>query len=255
MSAIMIEVQDVTLSLGGRTVLDRVGLRVRAGEMVGLLGPNGAGKTTLLKVLAGLVGPARVVLDGVEAATLSPRQRARAVSYLPQGNDLHWPMTAAEVVALGRHPHRAAPDRDRRAVARALAETDTQALAQRTVDRLSGGERARVLLARALAVEAPVLLADEPVAHLDPGHQLQVLALLRRRAEAGAAVVVVLHDLALAARHCHRVLVLDHGRVAADGPPAAVLDDSLLAQVYAITAARGQHQGVSYLLPWAAWPA
>lgn len=248
----MLEAQDVTIRLGGRTVLDRAGLRVKGGEMLGLLGPNGAGKTTLLKVLAGLVGPARVLLDGADAALLTPRQRARAVSFLPQGSDVHWPLSVADVVALGRHPHGADCARDRDAVARALAETDTQALARRPVNTLSGGERARVLLARALAVEAPVLLADEPVAHLDPGHQLQVLALLRRRADSGDAVVVVLHDLALATRHCHRVMVLDHGRVVADGPPAAVLDDSLLAQVYGVTAARGEHWGVPYLLPWAA---
>lgn len=248
----MLEAQDVTIRLGGRTVLDRAALRVKGGEMLGLLGPNGAGKTTLLKVLAGLVGPARVLLDGADAALLTPRQRARAVSFLPQGSDVHWPLPVADVVALGRHPHGADCVRDRDAVARALAETDTQALARRPVNTLSGGERARVLLARALAVEAPVLLADEPVAHLDPGHQLQVLALLRRRADSGDAVVVVLHDLALAARHCHRVLVLDHGRVVADGLPATVLDDTLLARVYGVTAARGEHLGVPYLLPWAA---
>lgn len=248
----MLEAQDVTISLGGRKVLDQVGLRVDGGEMLGLLGPNGAGKTTLLKVLAGLAGPARVLLDGADAGLLTPRQRARAVSYLPQGNDVHWPMRAAEVVALGRHPHGPGNAQDRSAIARALAETDTNALAHRPVNTLSGGERARVLLARALAVEAPVLLADEPVAHLDPGHQLQVLALLRRRAEAGDAVVVVLHDLALAARHCHRVMVLDQGRVVADGPPVATLDDALLAGVYGVTVARGEHLGVPYLLPWAA---
>lgn len=248
----IVEAHDVTIRLGGRMVLERIGLRVERGEVLGLLGPNGAGKTTLLKVLAGLAGPARVLLEGADAALLTPRQRARMVSFLPQGNDVHWPLPVADVVALGRHPHGADSVRDRSAVARALAETDTQALARRPVNTLSGGERARVLLARALAVEAPVLLADEPVAHLDPGHQLQVLALLRRRADSGDAVVVVLHDLALATRHCHRVMVLDHGRVVADGPPAAVLDDSLLARVYGITAARGEHLGEPYLLPWAA---
>ncbi len=248
----MLETQGVCITLGGRKVLDNVGLRVGGGEMLGLLGPNGAGKTTLLKVLAGLTGPARVLLDGTDAGLLTPSQRARAVSYLPQGNDVHWPMPAIDVVALGRHPHGPGNARDRDAIARALAETDSHSVAHRPVNTLSGGERARVLLARALAVEAPVLLADEPVAHLDPGHQLQVLALLRRRAEAGDAVVVVLHDLALAARFCHRVLVLDQGRVVADGRPAATLDDALLAGVYGITVLRGEYSGVPYLLPWAA---
>lgn len=254
----LLEVRDVSLSLGDRQVLDRVSLKIDGGEVLGLLGPNGAGKTTLLKIMAGVLGPARVLVDGTDAAALSPDQRARRVAYLPQGTDAAWPMTARDVVALGRLPHRvgwahdraAARRRDETAIARALAEADVNTLADRTMTALSGGERARVLLARALAVEAPVLLADEPVAHLDPGHQLQVLSLLRRRAEAGDAVVVVLHDLALAARHCHRVLVLDHGRMVAEGPPRHVLDDSLLAATYRIRATRGEHLGQPWLLPW-----
>lgn len=256
----VLEAHDISITLSGRDVLSHVGIRIAAGEILGLLGPNGAGKTTLIKVLAGLRGPAMVRLDGVDASRLPPTARARSVAYLPQGTDSHWPMRVRDVVALGRLPHRVAWAADRRgaqkrdqtAVHRALAETDVEALADRPMTALSGGERARVLLARALAVEAPVLLADEPVAHLDPGHQLQVLAMLRRRAQAGDAVVVVVHDLALASRHCDRVLVLDQGRVAAEGPPAQVLDDALLARVYNIQVARGEHRGAPYLLPWSA---
>lgn len=256
----LLEAHHVTLSLGGRQVLDHVHLRVAGGEVLGLLGPNGAGKTSLVKVLAGVLGPARLQVIGVDTATLSPPQRARCIAYLPQGADTHWPMTVRDVVALGRLPHRVlwareragAMERDRAAIARALAETDVETLAERPMNALSGGERARVLLARALAVEAPVLLADEPVAHLDPGHQLRVLALLRRRAQAGDAVVVVLHDLGLAARHCDRIMVMDRGRVVADGAPMEVLDDSLLAQVYGITVARSDYQGSPTLLPWSA---
>lgn len=255
-----LEAYDVTVSLAGRQVLDHARLGVAGGEVLGLLGPNGAGKTTLIKVLAGLIGSAMVRVDGIDAAGLPPFARARHVAYLPQGTDSHWPMRVRDVVALGRLPHRVAWAADRRtaqkrdqmAIRRALAETDVEALADRPMTALSGGERARVLLARALAVEAPILLADEPVAHLDPGHQLQVLTMLRRRAQAGDAVVVVLHDLALAARHCDRVLVLDRGRVVVEGPPALVLDDALLARVYNIQVARGEHLGTPYLLPWSA---
>lgn len=254
----MLEARNVSVTLSGRPVLRNVGISVAKGEMLGLLGPNGAGKTTLIKVLAGVLGRIRVGVDGTDSSRLSPTERARRVAYLPQGTDIHWPMTAREVVALGRLPHRltwagdraAAHARDQAAITRALAETDSESLADRSMNTLSGGERARVLLARALAVEAPVLLADEPVAHLDPGHQLQVLALLRRRAEAGDAVVVVLHDLALAARHCHRVLVLDQGRQVAEGEPECVFSDTLLADTYGIRVARGQHQGQTFVLPW-----
>lgn len=253
----ILEAREVTLSLGGRRVLDHAALQVESGQVLGLLGPNGAGKTTLLKVLAGVLGPATVHVDGTDAATLPPTERARRIAYLPQGSEIHWPMPVRDVVALGRLPHRAArdPARDRAAVARAMDEADVKGLADRPINTLSGGERARALLARALAVDAPVLLADEPVAHLDPGHQLQVLALLRRRARAGDAVVVVLHDLGLAARHCDRVMVMDRGRVVAQGAPAEILDDALLARVYGISVARGEHQGASFLLPWAALPA
>lgn len=258
----ILETHDLTLSLGGRQVLDCAGLRAVGGEVLGLLGPNGAGKTTLLKVLAGVLGPARVVIDGTDAATLTAPQRARRIAYLPQGSDTHWPMAVRDVVALGRLPHRIGwvsdrrigAERDRAAIDRALAEADVETLADRPMTALSGGERARVLLARALAVEAPVLLADEPVAHLDPGHQLQVLSLLRRRADAGDAVVVVLHDLTLAARHCDRVVVLDHGRVVATGKPQQVLDDALLAETYGIGVVRGEHLGARYLLPWSTVP-
>lgn len=258
----VLEARDVTVSLGGRQVLSKASLRVAGGEVLGLLGPNGAGKTTLIKALAGVLGPAQVNVDGISVATLTPTERARRIAYLPQGTDTHWPMPVRDVVALGRLPHRiawardrqVAAERDRAAIARAVVEADLDALAERPMNALSGGERARVLLARALAVEAPVLLADEPVAHLDPGHQLQVLALLRRRAQAGDAVVVVLHDLALAARHCDRVMVMDHGRVVADGRPSEVLEDGLLARIYGIQVARGEYQGAPFLLPWSAVP-
>lgn len=254
----ILEARDVTVTLSGRHVLRHVGISVGKGELLGLLGPNGAGKTTLIKVLAGLLDMTKLSLNGRNAACLSRTERARQVAYLPQGTDIHWPMKVREVVALGRLPHRTAWAGDRRtaqtqdqqAIARALADTDSEELAGRPMDALSGGERARVLLARALAVEAPILLADEPVAHLDPGHQLQVLSLLRRRADHGDAVVVVLHDLTLAARYCDRVMVLNHGQLVAEGAPDQVLSDTLLAQTYDIKVARGEHQGQGYLLPW-----
>ncbi|HXG28067.1 MAG TPA: ABC transporter ATP-binding protein, partial [Nevskiales bacterium] len=159
-----------------------------------------------------------------------------------QGGQCHWPMPVAQVVALGRLPHRApwarVPPADAAAVQRALQAADVAHLADRPVTQLSGGERARVLLARALAVEARVLLADEPTAGLDPAHQLGVMEVLRRRAQSGAGVVVVLHDLTLAARFCDRLLLLGEGRVVADGAAEQVLTEQNLAQVYGIEAHR-----------------
>lgn len=247
--------QNIGVVLKGRQVLNGVTVAAARGEVLGLLGPNGAGKTTLLKALAGLLPcSGQVAFEGQAVAALPPSERARRIAYLPQGTQAHWAMPVEQVVALGRLPHRerfaALGDADRAAINRAMEEADVGSLTGRPLNALSGGERARVLLARALAVEAPVLLADEPIAHLDPGHQLAVLDLLRRRAEKGDAVIVVLHDLALAARSCHRVCVLDHGSLEADGPPAAILDDGLLDRVYGVRTIRGMAQNQSYLLPW-----
>jgi len=247
--------ENIGVSLKGRQVLHSVTVAAARGQMLGLLGPNGAGKTTLLKALAGLLPcSGQVAFEDRSIAALPPSERARRIAYLPQGTQAHWAMPVEEVVALGRLPHRErfAPldDADRAAIDQAMTEADVANLTGRPLNALSGGERARVLLARALAVEAPVLLADEPIAHLDPGHQLAVLDLLRRRAEQGDAVIVVLHDLTLAARSCHRICVLDQGRLVADGLPNAILDDGLLDRVYGVHAVRGMARNRPYLLPW-----
>lgn len=248
--------EKISVRRKNRLVLSDVDLAVERGELVGLLGPNGAGKTTLLKALTGLLPfTGRTVVDGREILSLAPEDRARRLAYLPQTADAHWPMPVRAVVALGRLPHQRRfhppTPADRAAVDRAMAEADVTGIADRPLNALSGGELARVFLARALAVEAPVLLADEPVTHLDPGHQLAVLDLMVRQAAKGDAVVVVLHDLTLAARYCHRVCVLEQGRVIADGSPASVLDDSLLERTYGVRALRGRQGGQDFLLPWA----
>ncbi|MCR6631311.1 MAG: ABC transporter ATP-binding protein [Magnetospirillum sp.] len=245
--------RDVRVAVGRRQVLDQVNIRLAPGELVGLLGPNGAGKSTLMKALAGLLPCRGVQLDGYPLDRLKPAERARRIAYLPQGAEAHWPVLCREVVALGRMPHRTPPRHDRAVIRRVLEEVDALHLAQRPFDTLSGGERARILLARALAVEAPVLLADEPIAHLDPCHQLRVLDLLRRRAAEGDGVMVVLHDLSLAAGRCDRLYVLHQGRVAAEGVPAQVLDDPLLARVFGIRAWRGQAER-PVLVPWEVMP-
>lgn len=245
-----LEAHGIHIHLGERPILEDMDFAVAAGEMVGVLGPNGAGKSTLIRALAGLLPCPGIRLDGIDLATLPPRERARRMAYLPQSAVAHWPVPSREVVALGRMPHRPSPARDRRAIDQAMAEADVAHLADRAFTTLSGGERARVLLARALAVQAPVLLADEPIAHLDPSHQLGVLDLLRSRARQGDAVVVVLHDLALAARTCDRIYVLHRGRIAASGRAKDILSDALLASVFGITALRGERDGRPFLVPW-----
>lgn len=242
----LLTAKSVTVELGGRRVLDCVDFNIKAGELVGLLGPNGAGKTTLLRTLAGLQpvinGRVNLLDKAINSYDLS--ERARRLAYLPQGGLCHWPMTVSQVVALGRLPHRApwtrVPVTDGEAVQRAMSAADVAYLADRPTTELSGGERTRVLLARALAVESQLLLVDEPTAGLDPAHQLSVMEVLKSRVQSGTGVVVVLHDLTLAARFFDRLVLLDEGRVVANDAPAQVLTPEHLQHVYGISAHYGQ---------------
>lgn len=251
-----ITASGISVALGGKSILQEVDAQIRPGEVLGLIGPNGAGKTTLLKVLAALLTPAQghVDYDGASMSELGRGELARRAAFLAQGGEAPAALSVEALVGFGRLPHRRpfgeVGAQDRQAIARALARCDVAGFAGRAVGTLSGGERRRVLLARALAVEAPYLLADEPLAGLDPQHQLDTLQLLRRISDEGTGVVVVLHDLTLAARFCDRLLLLDFGRRVADGPSADVLDDSRLAQVFGVNALRGSHAGEPFLLPW-----
>jgi iron complex transport system ATP-binding protein len=178
------------------------------------------------------------VLDGTDLKELAARERARAIGYLPQGGAVHWNLRVDELVALGRLPHRGAfaglSDEDRAAIAEAIAAADLGALKDRPVNRLSGGERARALLARVLAGRPRVLLADEPLANLDPRHAVDALRLFRRAADDGTAVVLVLHDLQAAARAADQLMLLAGGQVLGAGAPEAVLTPALLAQGYGV---------------------
>lgn len=251
-----ISAEAITVTIGAATLLADVSVAANPGELVGLIGPNGAGKSTLLRVLAGLRDGTRgnVRYDDRLRSELKPHQLAQRVGYLAQRGPVAWPLTVERLVALGRLPHlRTLGPRDplgATVIGAALADTDTLNLRHRVVDTLSGGELARVLLARALAVGGTALLADEPVAALDPYHQLQVMEILRARADAGTTVIVVLHEITLAARFCDHLILLDSGRLASSGAPNQVLTDQNLRATYRVSALRGESDGAKYLLPW-----
>lgn len=236
----MLAAEALRLERGGRTLLAGVSLAFAPGKVTAILGPNGAGKSTLMEALCGLIAPAggAVTLDGVPLGAVPAKARARAIGYLPQGADVHWNLRARELVALGRLPHRGAfagrTADDEAAVDRALRAADLCALADRPVLSLSGGERARVLLARVLAGEPGVLLADEPLANLDPRHAMEALVLFRRAADSGVAVVLVLHDLQAAARAADRLVVLAGRQCLADGTAAEVLTPAVLRAAYGV---------------------
>jgi iron complex transport system ATP-binding protein len=228
------ELEAASVTLAGRTVLRHASLTVSAGEVVGVVGANGAGKTTLLRAALGLArlsaGVAR--LGGQAVAALSEMQRAGLAGYLPQERRVAWNMPAWRIVALGAAnlaPH----DARGRALA-ALEEMGLAELAERGVRDMSGGERARVLIARLFATEAPLLVADEPTAALDPDASLRIMDVLRQRAARGAAVLATLHDLTLAARGCDRLAVMSAGRIIALGAPREALSPSVLGQAFAL---------------------
>ncbi|MCH7862378.1 ABC transporter ATP-binding protein [Sphingomonas sp. NPDC092331] len=238
---VSISLENVAVALGKRIVVQNASTRFAPGTLTGIVGPNGAGKSTLARAMLALVPhTGRILVDGAEVATMPRAALARRVAYLPQGQTLHWPLTVERLVELGRLPHLAPMSQigaaDTAAIERAMARADVAVLRDRVATELSGGERARVLLARALAVEAPALIADEPLASLDPGHQIDVMALLHAEARAGGLVIAVLHDLTMAARYCDRLVLIDRGAVVADGAPAEVLTPANLKAVYGIDA-------------------
>lgn len=214
--------------------LHNVSLSIEPGTITAICGPNGAGKSTLLECLAGLLDQdgGHVSLDGVDFDRLDKRDRARRIGYLPQEHEIAWDVPVRSLVALGRLPH---GDSLTEPVDASLAALDIAGLAERRAQSLSGGETARALLARVLAGEPDWILADEPLAALDLGHQLALLSYLHRAARSGKGVVIVLHDLAHAMNHADRVIVLDRGRIAADGPPQEALSADIIHSIYGVT--------------------
>jgi iron complex transport system ATP-binding protein len=231
----LLSLENLTVLRGECPVVDHISLSIKAGECVGLIGPNGAGKTTLMRAALGLER-----FTGTSSlAALSAMARARMAAFLPQARQIAWPMDVETLVALGRVPHlpqgRVPGPQDRAAIDDALHRLGLDGFRQRIATQLSGGEQGRVLIARALAQQTPLLLADEPIAGLDPAQQIATMQVFSALAQEGRAVVVSLHDLGLAARHCTRLVLMHQGRLVADGPPDQVLTPDLMAQVFGIS--------------------
>ncbi|MET0988930.1 MAG: ABC transporter ATP-binding protein [Steroidobacteraceae bacterium] len=223
---------------GARAVLRGIDLTVQSGSVTAVLGPNGAGKSTLLACLAGLLTPrsGAIALGDVDLHVMHSRERAQQIAFLPQTPEIAWPIDVATLVGLGRIPYSgiASEGEDRAAVERAMAMTSVSQWARRSVTELSGGERSRVLLARVFAGTSKWILADEPFTGLDPAHQFEAAELLRAFAADGGGVVLTIHDLSLAARIADRIIVLNEGRVAADGTPEVALEETVLRSVYGV---------------------
>jgi len=236
MGTALLTLDAMTVRRGPCPVVDSASLSIGPGELVGLIGPNGAGKTTLMRAALGLLPH-----DGRSSlSVLPPRDRAKQAAWLPQMREIAWPVTVETLVTLGRVPHLAAgqrpQDKDRAAIAQAIATMGLSGFEHRPATELSGGEQARVLIARALAQDTHLILADEPIAGLDPAHQISTMEAFAALTAKGKSAFVALHDLGLAVRHCSRLILMHHGSLRADGLPTDVLTTENLADVFGISA-------------------
>lgn len=250
-----LSLNGVGVSLGGKTIIRDVSFAVKPGEVVGLIGANGAGKSTAIRAALNLVKlqAGQINVGGVDTASLSLRERAKLMSYVPQGTPVHWPLVAERLVALGRTPHLGPWDEisadDQKIIRDAMTKTDTWHLKDRIATTLSGGEVARLMLARTIAVGAPFMLADEPTAALDPYHRLQVMDIMRAHAASGTGILIVLHDLSFAQNYCDRLVLMHEGSVLDQGPARDVLNDDNLLKAFQVRVSRWSENGTEYLMP------
>lgn len=250
-----LEIKNISMDIDKTSILTDISASIKKGEMVGLIGPNGAGKSSLLKCILGLreIKNGTILIDDKNIEDLSLKERAKKLAYAAQGAPVYWPLTVENIVGLGRVPHlnpwQKLTTDDQISIDQAMERTDCASLKGRLVTTLSGGERARVLLARVLATAAPYILADEPVASLDPAHQLQVMNILKNLSRNDNGVLVVMHDLSLALRYCDRIIVLKDGAMVGQDTPEVILSDDMLADVFGIRASRWSDDGENFLTP------
>ncbi|MEW8535381.1 MAG: ABC transporter ATP-binding protein [Candidatus Thiodiazotropha endolucinida] len=249
--------ESLFVTRNNQPILQDVDIVLERGEMLGLIGPNGAGKSTLLRLLAGVIeaDTGSLSLNETPISSVPRSERARRIAYLPQLSEIAWPMSVERIIELGRTPHlepwQSVGEADREIIERVICHTDLLDFRERSFNTLSGGEQARVLLARAMVTEPDILLADEPVSALDPAHQLDVMNLLRQHCESGHSVIVVLHDLSLAAHYCHRLQLLHHGMTLAEGSAEEVLNEKNLADAYEIELTKANGKALKPTsLPW-----
>ena len=250
------DVRGLEVRLGGRAVLGPLDLRVSRGAFVGILGPNGSGKTTLLRALTGGVraSAGEILLETLPIGGYRAAELARLIGVVPQQFTLDFSFSVEEMVAMGRYAQ-GAPAADNEAVAEALEATGMAGLSARMVTELSGGERQRALIAQTLSQQTPILLLDEPLNNLDLNHQLEVMQLLKTLHAAGKTIVVVLHDLNMAAQYCEELVLLEQGRVAAQGETTAILDPRLILEVFKVRVAVHRQGRRPYLTPlWSGVP-
>jgi iron complex transport system ATP-binding protein len=245
----LLNAKNVSLSLGNKKVVEQMDIQIASNEFVGLIGPNGAGKSSLLRMLAGLVKPnsGDVQLAPENISTniqkIPAQRRARFMAYLAQHEAPAWPLSVKNLVSLGRSPWNASMGGavntsadDELAINNAMLMTDVATLSERPITELSGGELQRALLARVFAGNPTLIVADEPIVALDVYHQLHIMELLQTHAQQGGAVIAALHDLSLASRFCSRLVLMNHGKLVAEGEPVKVLTPENLAKVYGISA-------------------
>jgi len=229
--------KNLSCGYHGRTVLTGVDLEVNPGEIAVLLGPNGSGKSTLLKTIVGEIQPlsGELSICGKAARDLSARDRAKSAAFVPSEERTEFPFLAREIVAMGRIPHAEGlydSEEDRRITQEALTKTECEEFADRPITNLSAGEKQRVLIARALAQQSPIMLLDEPTSHLDPGHQVSFVVLMRQLAQSGLAMLIALHDLNLAAHLATKAVLISRGNISISGTPEEVLQSSQLDDAY-----------------------
>jgi len=249
----VLQASQLSLGYNGLTIVQDFHMKAHSGRIIGLVGPNGSGKTTILRALAGLLKPKKgeVYIQGLDMNKIDSRTRARKIAWVPQRETMTWSLSVEETIQLGRAPHRGwllpytAGDHDK--VNWALDLTELNNLKERPINKLSGGEFQRVLIARALAQDPIVLLLDEPTANLDVHHQIQVLDLIKNLVvQNNLSVIIAIHDLNLAVRYCDQIHLLDHGQQIGKGKPQDVLTEENLRSVFGIKAKLYQD-------PWGYW--